>query len=335
MIGKFVSLFALFNFSGALPGISTEGKMCGGMMPPDQGNACAPSLECVYTKGPMIADAPGSCMPRCPTVRDAWGNCVPSNCEIWDDGCNTCSFKDNKFTKCTEKRCFDVSHSAKCDSYSTDKPDEFFRCSKYLPEISRINQVCCAGEPGGTCSIGFPKKCSTECSSIVILLFDNCEDLVKVTGLDARAGWTEFSDKCRKNSGDYGKKEIPKNCATWYDGCNTCSVKDGKVGFCTRRMCLRIGEPSCRGYHNGNSSGHEHGRQCFDGKDNDHDGKKDCDDPDCKIYGHCRHQGGHEHGRLCFDGIDNDHDGKKDCDDPDCRKDPRVRLRCLRNAVSN
>ena len=25
----------------------------------------------------------------------------------------------------------------------------------------------------------------------------------------------------------------------------------------------------------------ERGKACFDGKDNDHDGKKDCDDPDC------------------------------------------------------
>ena len=39
------------------------------------------------------------------------------------------------------------------------------------------------------------------------------------------------------------------------------------------------------------------------------DGTSDCDDVDCKIYGRCRHMGGHETGRLCFDGKDNDHDG--------------------------
>ena len=28
----------------------------------------------------------------------------------------------------------------------------------------------------------------------------------------------------------------------------------------------------------------------------------------------------HETGKQCFDGIDNDHDGTKDCEDPDCQK---------------
>ena len=32
--------------------------------------------------------------------------------------------------------------------------------------------------------------------------------------------------------------------------------------------------------------------------------------------------------RECFDGKDNDHDGKSDCADPDCMKDKRVRQRC-------
>ena len=73
---------------------------------------------------------------------------------------------------------------------------------------------------------------------------------------------------------------------------------------------------------------HEKGRQCFDNKDNDHDGKKDCEDPDCKIYGRCRRVGGRENGRQCFDHIDNDHDGKTDCQDPDCLKDPRASHHC-------
>jgi hypothetical protein len=68
-----------------------------------------------------------------------------------------------------------------------------------------------------------------------------------------------------------------------------------------------------------------------DGKDNDHDGKKDCQDPDCMRIAKCRRGGTHggtEKGWMCFDGKDNDHDGKADCDDPDCQKDPRARRRC-------
>jgi hypothetical protein len=321
----FVTLFSMGNAQDAK--VSKEGEVCGGMMRP--AHTCQKPLECVNTKGPMIADAPGTCKTKCPTTRDAWGNCVPKNCEIWSDGCNTCHFKNNKLTGCSEKLCYDVKHEAKCETYSTTE-SEFFHCSKYLDELSKINPVCCAGEKGGTCLNGFPSTCSPECASIMNLLFNNCDDLLKVTGLEKEKGWSTFSGKCKKTSGGHGNVKIPDNCATWYDGCNTCSVTDGKVKFCTRRACLRLGTPACRGYHNGQGTQREHGRQCFDGKDNDHDGKSDCEDSDCQIYGRCRRAGGHETGRMCFDHKDNDHDGKADCDDSDCQKDPRARWHCRR-----
>ena len=45
------------------------------------------------------------------------------------------------------------------------------------------------------------------------------------------------------------KWTIPTNCTSWYDGCNTCNVKDGKIGYkCTRRFCYTKDEPKCKGY---------------------------------------------------------------------------------------
>ena len=38
---------------------------------------------------------------------------------------------------------------------------------------------------------------------------------------------------------------IPKGCVSWYDGCNTCSVKDGKADICTQLACIRQAEPKC------------------------------------------------------------------------------------------
>ena len=70
--------------------IVREGNICGGMMPVNMISSCDQNMECVYTMGPMIADAPGFCRPICPTVRDQWGNCIPDNCEVWNDGCNSC-----------------------------------------------------------------------------------------------------------------------------------------------------------------------------------------------------------------------------------------------------
>ena len=38
---------------------------------------------------------------------------------------------------------------------------------------------------------------------------------------------------------------IPNNCEVWYDGCNTCQVRNGVIGACTRMMCFREDNPYC------------------------------------------------------------------------------------------
>ena len=323
-----ISLTLLTNIiSPPPPTITKEGEYCGGMMPPEMIHTCDKSLECVYTKGPMIADAPGVCRPKCTTTRDEWGNCIPKNCEVWNDGCNSCQFNKNKLTKCTEELCYDAKHEAKCERYTTT-PGDFLQCGNIYGYLTRMNDVCCANEKDGNCLTGFPNTCSPECSSIISLLFKDCEQLLGMTGIDKQPGWTEFENKCKKTNGHETIK-IPITCATWYDGCNRCTVKLGKVQMCTKRECLRIGNPRCMATHDANSK-REVGRQCFDGKDNDGDGKADCDDSDCRFYGRCRHKGGVETGRMCFDKIDNDKDGSIDCDDSDCLKDPRAAKRCRR-----
>ena len=79
-----------------------EGESCGGFTA--QMNRCAANLECVSTMGPYIADAPGKCLPKCPTLRDDWGNCIPKDCLTWFDGCNECQIKGNQ-KSCTETQC--------------------------------------------------------------------------------------------------------------------------------------------------------------------------------------------------------------------------------------
>jgi hypothetical protein len=61
-----------------------------------------------------------------------------------------------------------------------------------------------------------------------------------------------------------------------------------------------------------------HESDCNDGKDNDGDGKIDCNDPDCN----CPPPPTHE--TDCKDGKDNDGDGKIDCKDPDCNCPPPI-----------
>ena len=46
---------------------------------------------------------------------------------------------------------------------------------------------------------------------------------------------------------------IPESCATWYDGCNTCQVRNGQLGACTRMMCFRQDRAYCTRFE---TSGH-------------------------------------------------------------------------------
>ncbi len=60
--------------------------------------------------------------------------------------------------------------------------------------------------------------------------------------------------------------------------------------------------------------------QCQDGKDNDEDGKTDCEDEGCKGYVFCLPDVKTENTAIdCNDAKDNDEDGKTDCDDDDCK----------------
>lgn len=333
MMGMKTMLFGILmsfgksQFIDNLPNIVTEGNMCGGMMPVSMTSSCDTNLECVYTLGPMIADAPGFCRPTCPTVRDQWGNCLPDNCEVWNDGCNSCSYDEdsNSLVDCTENTCYTVRREASCERYSTNEND-FFHCAQSYDVLSQMNSVCCANRD--MCITGFPRDCSPECASLVNLVFANCKTALNLDDITAQSGWSDFHQKCMDTGGSTGPKEIPVNCAVWYDGCNTCSVMDGNVNFCSRRMCLTMGEQSCREHHTNVTTTHETRDECFDGLDNDDDGLSDCDDPDCLIYGRCRRVGDQETGRECFDGLDNDGDGMADCFDDDCIKDPRISSHC-------
>lgn len=60
---------------------------------------------------------------------------------------------------------------------------------------------------------------------------------------------------------------------------------------------------------------------CFDGVDNDENGKIDCLDPSCELRqcgAACLCKGLKKTEALCSDNTDNDGDGAKDCQDPDC-----------------
>lgn len=44
------------------------------------------------------------------------------------------------------------------------------------------------------------------------------------------------------------------DCISWYDGCNTCRVNNGRLGGCTRMMCFREDTPRCLQFASSDSS---------------------------------------------------------------------------------
>jgi hypothetical protein len=71
--------------------------------------------------------------------------------------------------------------------------------------------------------------------------------------------------------------DIPWNCASWYDGCNTCSVSDGVIGACTLMMCFTNSEPYCSSFYSGSlRQGDLCYRFCEDGSKTQVDRRKDC-----------------------------------------------------------
>ena len=78
--------------------------------------------------------------------------------------------------------------------------------------------------------------------------------IINVQGrLDNLESWNEYQIEFDLESPRVVNPNIiPMNCISWYDGCNTCQVRNGQMGRCTRLMCFREDNPYCLEF----SSGH-------------------------------------------------------------------------------
>ena len=78
--------------------------------------------------------------------------------------------------------------------------------------------------------------------------------IINVQGrLDNLESWNEYQIEFDLESPRVVNPNIiPMNCISWYDGCNTCRVRNGQMGRCTRLMCFREDNPYCLEF----SSGH-------------------------------------------------------------------------------
>ena len=143
-----------------------------------------------------------------------------------------------------------------------------------------------------------------------------------VVGVCCKPTGPEVCDKvdndCNGPVDDTGKTEV---CNTQDDDCNGL-VDDGfdlandptNCGVCGRTCQTGF---VCRG---GNCTANVES-VCFDGIDNNNDGKADCEDSSCELRScgaGCVCKALKKTESLCSDGRDNDGDGRSDCRDPDC-----------------
>lgn len=147
-----------------------------------------------------------------------------TGCSSWFDGCNACSCMDGKVGACTEMACPNSKGQPKC----LDKP----------------------ATPSTPIGKGY---CSKGCRR----WFDGCNMCqCSIDGKIAGCTEKECKEKSRPKCVDEstrsgtsvsggGVNSCPRTCSRWYDGCNACSCKDGKIGACTKKACLRKERPKC------------------------------------------------------------------------------------------
>jgi len=82
-----------------------------------------------------------------------------------------------------------------------------------------------------------------ECPQLIPPGPDFCTDGTIIAG-EKNACGCYGPPRCERNA----QQDISEFCISWFDGCNTCSVTDGKISGCTEKYCEVIEEPKCLDY---------------------------------------------------------------------------------------
>jgi hypothetical protein len=81
----------------------------------------------------------------------------------------------------------------------------------------------------------------------------NANVIVNVQGKKkyARDSWNEKNINFKLSKPTSLETDIPIDCISWFDGCNTCFTDNGIKGECSRTICSSISDPHCLTYMNG------------------------------------------------------------------------------------
>jgi len=122
------------------------------------------------------------------------------------------------------RRLQDLNNRLQPLSICVDKSDEGNSCGGYtLPEyVNRCKDELECVNTMGPMIADAPGQCKIPCDEGILRDdYGNCINTIK----------------------------IPDNCATWFDGCNTCQVRDGKANICTLMYCFTQNKPKCMNFY--------------------------------------------------------------------------------------
>jgi len=194
----------------------------------------------------------------------------PKGCKNWFDGCNHCIIKDGKELGCTKMYCGQMYGGAKkkafctvfedgrrCKSATDCNSAQTYNCFTREVWTAAKKAYCCK-----TRKMGCPQKPKSKAlkdGSVCYAFYESNpaaavnrkNDCPKGYKCAAKSNMMSFNSvmTCQKASSSKGKGKgktsIPAGCVSWFDGCNTCFVRNGQTLGCTMMACLTQGTPKC------------------------------------------------------------------------------------------
>jgi hypothetical protein len=193
----------------------------------------------------------------------------PKGCTNYFDGCNHCIIKNGKELGCTKMYCGQIydgpkkkafctvyENGKRCKSATSCSDSKKYNC--YTREVwSNAKKAFCCKTRHMGCPHKQHSKKPLKANSVCYAFYESNpaggvnrkNDCPKGYKCASNSNMMSFNTvmRCVKASVSGGSSTtIPQDCTSWYDGCNTCFVRSGKILGCTRRACFRKGKAYCR-----------------------------------------------------------------------------------------
>lgn len=189
--------------------------------------------------------------PRIIELEEAQKQIPPANCQRWFDGCNTCAHFANGGSSCTlmacesyaQPKCLDESNPPRLEPMDPKIP---LNCTSWFDGCNTCAVV------NGNSTVCTQRECMSLPSEAYCKFYEDKIDTdfeVPVTitpsGVPGvSSGWNP-EEPVSSPPAKPNYKGIPFNCLSWFDGCNTCTVRNGQIGGCTRKFCSEISQSYC------------------------------------------------------------------------------------------